>query len=197
MLIRGASPLGLPYTLTRGDPRPRSVRVAHSLRSFASVATRNGRARPVSRLRAGPVHLLRRRHDSQLYGGLSLRQSSHLAAQRQDASDDAGNPLPVVGFTCQLFEAAPRDRRDRIELGFPVVLRRAPLPRDPACPAELPRSLFLFLWTFHRNLAERFAHVADGSCSVPESADDSQTRRRCRRAASGRGPYVGRGWPSS
>src|SRR5262249_45066249 len=32
---RGASPLGLPYTRTRGGPVPRSVRVAHSLRSFA------------------------------------------------------------------------------------------------------------------------------------------------------------------
>src|SRR5262249_11077078 len=34
-LIRGASPLGLPDTLTRVGPWPRAVRVAHSLRSFA------------------------------------------------------------------------------------------------------------------------------------------------------------------
>src|SRR5262245_12703220 len=34
--FRGASPLGLPYTLARGGPMPRSARVARSLRSLAS-----------------------------------------------------------------------------------------------------------------------------------------------------------------
>src|SRR5262245_10101077 len=34
--IRGASPLALPSTLTRGGPMPRSIRVARSLRSLAT-----------------------------------------------------------------------------------------------------------------------------------------------------------------
>jgi uncharacterized protein YecE (DUF72 family) len=34
-LVRGALPLELPDTLARGSPRPRAVRVAHPLRSFA------------------------------------------------------------------------------------------------------------------------------------------------------------------
>jgi hypothetical protein len=40
LINRGASPLELPYTLARGGPVPRSARVAHSLRSFASIRER-------------------------------------------------------------------------------------------------------------------------------------------------------------
>jgi len=43
---RRAAALGLPYTLARGDPKPRSARVAHSLRSFARYAERRRRAAP-------------------------------------------------------------------------------------------------------------------------------------------------------
>ena len=42
-IIRGASPLGLPYWLARGAPTPRSARQAHSLRSFAMSPGNFGR----------------------------------------------------------------------------------------------------------------------------------------------------------
>ena len=47
----------------------------------------------------------------------------------QQASDHAGDALPVFGFGDELF---PARLRNGIELGFAIVLRRAPLGLDPA-----------------------------------------------------------------
>src|SRR5688500_13449638 len=68
--LRGALPLGLPYTLSRGGPVPRSVRVPRSLRSLglaalgaSLLALSARRAAPVGRFRTpwAPRRRARRR----------------------------------------------------------------------------------------------------------------------------------------
>src|SRR6266851_1569576 len=91
--IRGLRPR-TPYTLARGGPRPRSARVAHSLRSFALRATGASPPNPLHARSRGPQAPLRSR------GSLAALVRAALAARGlvQLADDAVLNPVGVPPF---------------------------------------------------------------------------------------------------
>src|SRR5688572_6973176 len=95
-LIEGLAPLELPRTLARGAPTPRSVRVAHSLRSFGLPRARAPRTPPHARSR-GPNTPLRSR------GSLAalVRAASGSRPSNSPARSLAGpqHPAPFAWLT--------------------------------------------------------------------------------------------------
>ena len=98
--------------------------------------------------------------------------------QPQHAANHTGNALPVLRFDLELLPAAPGDG---IELRLAVVLRRAPLCRDPSLLLQ-PQQRGV-----HRALVQ-LEHVAAHLLDAPRNAEPVQRSQRVQRLQDHRGP---------